>query len=356
MEKKPFLSVIMPIYNAEEYLEDAINSILDQTFTDYELILVDDKSKDESLKICQRYVVQDSRVKVIALEQNGGAGNARNIGMQNLQGKYVTFIDADDFIDSFLFEHAYQMAEKSNLDMIVWGITEEYFDKYGECYSKNILNLPEKIYKNREEIKEAVISLEEKTMFGYQWNKFYKAEIMKEYDVQFEKVVLYEDYFMNLEFVKRVNSIGIIADVGYHYMKRDNDSITTRFVPEYFELSRRRIESMFQLYQQWNADDKKVRDILGERYLRYILAALAKSFDKRSGSNFRARKKWLSEIRMDSLYIELVESCAIKQKIMKIFSTLMNNKMWTFSIIFGNVVWIGKEKMPVVFNKIRRFR
>lgn len=356
MEKKPFLSVIMPIYNAEEYLEDAINSILDQTFTDYELILVDDKSKDESLKICYRYAELDPRVKVIALEQNGGAGNARNIGMKNLHGKYVTFIDADDFIDSFLFEHAYQMTEKSNLDMIVWGITEEYFDKYGECYSKNILNLPEKIYKNREEIKEAVISLEEKTMFGYQWNKFYKAEIMKEYDIQFEKVVLYEDYFMNLEFVKRVNSIGVIADTGYHYMKRDNDSITTRFVPEYFELSKRRIESMFQLYQQWNADDKKIRDILGERYLRYILAALTKSFDKRSESNFRVRKKWLSEIRTDSLYIELVESCAIKQKIMWIFGALLNRKMWTFSIIFGNVVWIGKEKMPVVFNKIRRFR
>ena len=110
MNAIPFLSIIMPVYNAEKYLEDSITSILDQTMQDFELILINDCSTDNSRRLCEKYVQQDSRVVMIHLEKNGGAGNARNIGIQKAKGKYITFMDSDDVIERNLYEIAHQAA------------------------------------------------------------------------------------------------------------------------------------------------------------------------------------------------------------------------------------------------------
>ena len=193
-------------------------------------------------------------------------------------------------------------------------------------------------------------------MFGYQWNRFYRAAILKEYHILFEKVILYEDYFFNLEVIKHIKKMGILENVGYHYMKRQNESITTRYVPEYFELSKRRIVSMYQLYQQWNVQNALIYNILGERYLRYILAGLAKSYDKRATSTYRIRKEWLSSIKREDIYKQICQMCPVKQKELKIFQFVVNKEAWFFSIEIGRTVWVIKEKLPMLFNKIRKFK
>ena len=356
MKETPFLSVIMPMYNAEKYIDETISSILNQSFEDFELIIVNDQSQDNSESICKKYQQVDSRVKLITVEKNGGAGNARNIGMQMAEGQYIAFMDSDDIIDENLYLKAYQMVTSANLDMVVWGITEKYYDKDGNCYCNNHLRLPEEICHNVDEIKNVIIELEKNTMFGYQWNRFYRTVILKNNNIQFEKVVLYEDYFFNLEVIKHVNTMGILDDTGYYYMKRQNDSITTRYVPEYFELSKRRIESMYQMYEQWNKCDNQVCNILGERYLRYILAGLTKSYDKRANHSYSSRKKWLRSVREEKLYCNTSKSCETDQQILSVFQCLMNNEQWILLAGMGYFVWIVKERLPVFFNKIRRFR
>lgn len=355
MSEKPFLSIIMPVYNAEQYLKESISSILNQQMQDFELILVNDCSTDNSGKMCDDFAEEDERIVAIHLEKNGGAGNARNVGICNSKGEYITFVDSDDFIEKDIYELARQTIEKKMLDMVVWGITEEYYDKMGKCYCKNRLYLEDQVCAEIEEIKDLIIQMEEKTLFGYQWNRLYRAEIIKKNNIQFEKVVLYEDYFFNLKVVRCISNMAILSNCGYHYMKRTNGSITTRFVPEYFELSTRRIETMYQLYCDWNYCNANVKNILGQRYLRYILAAITKSFDHQSGFDKTKRKELIREIVTSNIYKEVSKHCNVKG-ILNVLRKALNNQNEFLCLQMGRIVWIMREKASKRFNRIRKYK
>ena len=136
MKEKPCVSMIMPVYNAEAYLEESIRSVMEQSYAEWELLLVDDSSTDHSLQICQAMAGKDARIRVIALEENVGAGYARNEGIQQAAGKYLTFVDADDAVDPAILENAVTLAEHHDLDWVVWGLREEYYDPQGRSSMK----------------------------------------------------------------------------------------------------------------------------------------------------------------------------------------------------------------------------
>ena len=149
MSHRPFLSIIMPVYNAERYLSAAIEGILRQTFKDFELILINDCSSDDSGVLCDAYARKDERVCAVHLEQNGGAGNARNKGMELAKGAYITFVDADDEIDQQLYEDVYDKICHYACDTVVWGLVEDYYDKNEKFISANTLVFDETFCKEK---------------------------------------------------------------------------------------------------------------------------------------------------------------------------------------------------------------
>ena len=116
MKKQDLISIVVPIYNVEKYLEKCINSIIIQTYKNIEIILVNDGSTDSSGKICDIYLKKDKRIKVIH-KKNGGLSDARNVGIENAKGKYIAFIDSDDFIDSDFIEILYNLIIEYNADV-----------------------------------------------------------------------------------------------------------------------------------------------------------------------------------------------------------------------------------------------
>lgn len=129
-ENNPTVSVIIPIYNAEKYLAEAIESVLNQTYTNFELLLVNDKSTDNSKKICEKYAEKDNRVKLIDNNtENHGPGDARNIGLDNAVGEFTYFLDADDWIEKDLLYDTVALAKKSNADIVPFGYIIEEGDK-----------------------------------------------------------------------------------------------------------------------------------------------------------------------------------------------------------------------------------
>ena len=113
------ISVIVPVFNLEEYIGECLESILKQTFQNIEIIVVDDNSSDGSVKVIEQLVRKDSRIKMILLEENHGAGHARNVGMQFARGDYLMFLDGDDFFSSVMLEKLYSICEKYNTDIAV---------------------------------------------------------------------------------------------------------------------------------------------------------------------------------------------------------------------------------------------
>src|SRR5690554_4115051 len=185
---KPLLSVIVPVYNVEEYLSRCIDSILNQTFKDFELILVDDGSPDKCPKICDDYSKKDNRIKVIH-KKNGGLSDARNAGIKLAKGKYISFIDSDDFIINTAYEILVSKAEEKSLDIIT-GNAIAYFSEDNKLLKMKKRSFPNKIMNGIEFLKR---SYKERTMAHCSVLSIYRSKLINKNNLFFKKGILHED-------------------------------------------------------------------------------------------------------------------------------------------------------------------
>ena len=229
-------SIVMPVYNVRNYLKDSVADIKKQSFSDFELILVDDCATDSSGKLCDELAKSDSRIQVLHLTKNGGLSNARNQGMAAANGEYILFLDPDDRYDVRLLEQIEKSLKKNSAKVVLFGLTEEYYDQNGKIeYTKQIT--PKQGYFDSEQnVRDQVLSLECQTLFGYAWNKAYQLTYLRQLGVQFKKITMIEDVLFNIEVFRTIDSCNQIAKPLYRYAIRKKGSLTTKYLPDYFEL------------------------------------------------------------------------------------------------------------------------
>ena len=166
------VSVITPVYKVEKYLGKCIDSILNQSFKDFELIIVDDGSPDSCGKIADEYEKIDSRVKVIHKE-NGGAPSARNAGIEIAKGEYFYFPDSDDWLDPEYLQELVVLAEKTHAELVISGFTMEYYEQ-GKNQRYQV-SVNEKLLNNPEEVRYGLHEYFDNMMMAVPWNKLYSA-------------------------------------------------------------------------------------------------------------------------------------------------------------------------------------
>ncbi len=218
---QPKVSVIVPIYNVEKYIQKCIDSILSQTFTDFELILVDDGSPDKCGEICEQYALKDNRIKVVHKE-NGGLSDARNAGMKYANGLYTIFIDSDDWIKSTMIGEIVKLIDEYNADIIQVGFYYAYKDYllYDDRYYCE--NDKPVVLDNFSLMKELVINERVK---NFAWGKLYKTELIK--DIPFKKGVLFEDVFWAHQVMQRVNKYVLSNKPLCYYLQREDSIVAT---------------------------------------------------------------------------------------------------------------------------------
>lgn len=205
--KVPKFSVVVPVYNVERYLHTCVDSILQQKFADFELILVDDGSSDMSGKICDNYAKLDERVKVFHIE-NSGVSVARNLGIEKATGKWISFIDSDDFIENNYFEAC---LEDENPDLIYFGFTACFEEETRTSYF-----LPKKVPVDY--IFFLKVNQQHHCYFGYTWNKFFRLEIIKNNNLRFcPNLSMHEDELFTLQYCSFVRSISFSQNLVYNY-------------------------------------------------------------------------------------------------------------------------------------------
>ncbi|GMB01266.1 glycosyltransferase [Pelosinus sp. IPA-1] len=215
------VSVVMPIYNAEKYLSQAIESVLNQTLRDFELILVDDGSKDKSLEICNAYAKQDSRIQVIH-QSNGGICAARNCGLEMVKGEYVTFIDNDDVYLPDLLEENYNIAKKYNADILKYGnqyIKHKKFSPAGICSSEK-LDEKKLLIIQKEDLREKYKQLNDDDFLVYVWDGLFKTSLLKEQQIKFETSFKHghEDRVFCMQLYQHINCIIINPKIYYQHI------------------------------------------------------------------------------------------------------------------------------------------
>jgi len=222
------ITIIVPVYNVENYLRESIESAINQTYKNLEIILVDDGSTDDSGKICDEYINKDNRIKVIH-QKNAGLSGARNTGLEHATGKYIMFLDSDDTFALDACENLYNYIEKTNADYVVGNYTN--MDEDGTIWDKPVFD------KNK--YVEFKLSIEDYTHSFYTmnsgvWNKIFRKTFLDELGVKFVLRVPAEDaIFTTYCFIKSKN-VYYTPEVVYNYRLRYSDSISTSCSKEYF--------------------------------------------------------------------------------------------------------------------------
>lgn len=213
------VSVIVPVYNVEKYIEKCIESIINQTFRDIEIILVDDGAQDSSGTICDEYAAQDERISVIHKE-NGGLSDARNAGVKKATSDYVLFIDSDDYIKETMVECLYELAVKHQVDMSVCGV----YNVYSSGTKAQCDVLEEFRCDNVEAFGHVLVG---QKIPGTVCNKLIKREIAQK--LQFPVGRIYEDAFYTTQLMQHVKSVYVTTEPMYYYYHRAGSITTTPF-------------------------------------------------------------------------------------------------------------------------------
>ncbi len=346
----PFISIVMPVYNVEKYIEKSIQSVLAQTFTDFELLLVDDCSPDNSGKICDTFAKMDDRIKVVHLPQNGGVANARNTVMIPADGEYLCFLDSDDHFDSDMLEVLADSVKKNPAQAVVFGLIEEYYNDNDILKSTKTVTCESKIIKNKKDLREEILKLEAKDLYGYPCNKMYNVAYLKETKAVFPRMRFNEDIIFNIDYFMNAESCNLINFAPYHYVKHTG-STTGSFIPTYYKDIMVKIDRLYSQLEYWDMLTPENLEFLALRYTRYFFSALERNCDKRSKMSHRDRKKFFKEAVKNPRYIRLSKHLK-GSGFIGILAKILRTKNSDLCLMAGRTIFVVKRFLPKLFTRL----
>lgn len=318
---KDLISIIVPVYNGQEYLERCLNSILNQKYDLWECILLDDGSRDLSGEICDTYGDKDKRFKVIHKE-NSGVSDTRNYGLKIAKGKYVVFIDCDDYVDENYIYELYKNMVSAGADMSACGyiINEDKGFKYSE--RKSILN-------RNEALEFMFLS---KGFKGYISNKMYSKKIIDKYNIKFNQSIKYcEDLLFNYEYISRCNKFIYIYSVLFFYYQSKNSATNSRKYGRSFNENWMHFTDAYDILLKKIPDEqKKLREMVRVEKFRHVATnvRLMARFSKKDCYEYSEFREYLKKNIFE--YI-LSNSVGMKQKLgglITLISPEFSSKIW----------------------------
>lgn len=232
----PRLSVIVPVYNTGTILKQSINSILEQTYRDYELILVNDGSTDNSGMLCDEVAKLDSRVRVIHKE-NGGAGSARNVGIEQASGTFIAFPDADDFCKPEMFENMMQFMEEDDYDLVICSYENVKVNEQGQRFDKEPQALFDAAFDDIDSVRKVWFKIRSMniSLLNTPWNKIYKKSIIDQFGIRFPDLRRAQDAVFNLLYYDHVKSLKVIGQCLYQYNANDVVRVGKKFPQDVYK-------------------------------------------------------------------------------------------------------------------------
>lgn len=296
------ISVIVPVYNVEKYLNRCVESICSQTYDNLEIILVDDGATDHSGSMCDDFAVTDKRISVVH-KQNGGLSDARNAGLAVASGAYVCFFDSDDWVEADVLGKAHKALIESDADVAIWGFSKDFVDEQ-ECVRKCQVLRKHDCICEKEKKAYALFSDEiGLAMIGYAWNKLYRRSILMEKGLEFEKgVSLVEDMLFNAQAISAAKTIVFVDTIGTHYMQRERETLGAKFYPDFYELKLRACRARETLLKAYGATEEEVYKIMERSYFAAIksscrMACKTSDLTKKEKKEYIRNLCEISEIR-----------------------------------------------------------
>jgi len=262
MDMEPLVSIIVPVYNAEEFLEHCINSVLGQEYTNFELILVNDGSCDGSAAICDKFSEKDARIQVIHKE-NSGVSDSRNRALDRARGEYLQFLDSDDWLTPDATKQFVRSAETYHSDMVIadfYRVVGENISHKGDIEKEGLLS--------REEFAGLMMENPADFYYGVLWNKLYRRDIIEKNRLRMDAEISWcEDFIFNLEYIRHCHTVYALRAPLYYYVKTKGSLVNSQ-VASINNTIRMKL-NVFEYYQQFYKevyDEKSYEEIRFQVY------------------------------------------------------------------------------------------
>ena len=301
--REMFVSIIVPVYNVEQYLKECIESILAQTWKNFEVILVDDGSTDSSGKICDEYSQKKEFISVIH-KKNGGLSSARNAGIHVAQGDYLAFIDSDDVVHPRYLSELVAIVKKEKADLAACN-----FCVGSLCRWKNFSEVKYDIRCNEDVLKKMN---DNDVVVTVAWNKLYHAKFFREYGLRYPVGKIHEDMFLTPQILYYTKKMVITNEQLYFYRQRENSIMNSSFSIKQLD-ALDAIEFRIELFQHWNKQ--------------YLQASEYESYIRKSNELYKKMKEEETD-----LYIEAQERIKTKMKDFRNKKSIFNMLSWKYRI------------------------
>lgn len=352
------VSVIMPMYNGEKYIKPCIESILNQSFKNFELIIIDDGSQDKSAEIIKEYMKNDTRIKYV-YQENQSACVALNNGVKIAQGKYITFVDNDDLVEVDTYEKVVSNLSKNDADVVIYGYSQDFID---ENYS-TICKINTIYATDYEEEQKSIIEIFQNGLFHPFWNKWYKKDIVINSGIVFdERYNSMGDYAFNCKLFPFFKKILTLDFVGYHYLKRNRDSLVASYVknmvPCFIERRKLTID-LFDFFKLW--DIEQAREYYAKQYYFESEDFLINLYKKNCDLPRKQKTEYISQYILDEKSFNIYETMKTDTLYSKIFKLSIKSRNAQFiGFVYENLTFLKNNLFGIykIFRKMqyKRFK
>lgn len=357
------ITVVMPVYKVEKYLQRAIDSVTNQTYKNLELILVDDGSPDKCGTLCDEAAEKDDRIKVIH-QKNSGAPIARNNALDIASGNYVCFFDSDDFVEKNMLEFLHNMCVEHDLDLAVSGF---FIDTYeDDANAEKFFTLDyipqDKIYKTKENFRKDAYMYFDKNMFYPPWNKMYKKSYLDKNSLRFTNTYR-DDFPFVIDSIRNIEKIGFTSKQFYHFQRARKESETAKYIPNLYDKRQEEHEIMLDLLKDWNlytnvkanADKNKLNamDMVSRRYLDRIVECIENFTSEKCTLSSNEIKNEVKKILACSYVDESLIFARPKRLYLKLMYIPIKLKNVTLCLLQSKFITFIKKHFLFIFNKLK---
>ena len=347
------VSVIMPVYGVEDYVGKAIESIKNQTLTDWEFFCVDDGTKDRSGEICDEYAAKDPRIIVIHKE-NGGAPSARNVAIDKARGKYMYFMDSDDWAEPTMLEDMYNLAERDNAQLVVAGFYIDTYYSDTEKYSQQQF-CESAVYKNSREFRQNAHKLFDKNLLYTPWNKLYLSSYILENKLYFPET-FWDDFPFNLSVVRDVERVTVTSEKYYHFIRKRQESETAKYRADMFQKREEEHSWMLELYEHWKTDSPEIREFLARRYIERVIGCIENVTNRSCTLSSKEKKEEIKKMISSDRAREAVKTANPNSKYMKLMLMPIKWKNTLLTYLEGKLISRVKSGNTKLFARLKANR
>lgn len=343
LNRAPRVALIMPAYNASKFIENTIRSLQKQSFEDFELIVVNDGSKDNTAELISAIAAEDSRIRLVTIA-NGGPANARNVAFTHVKPgtEYIMFMDADDEYKPEAIETAVSAAE-SGADMVIFGFTIVNLDGTTNDYFESRMTL------DRENIGEKLSTLYKANVLNQVWAKLYRADLILKNHLTFPDYRWGEDRLFIYDCLEHAEKIEILPDCNYLYLMHEGESLITKFYDKKLSICIEADARMQELRKSLNAPDDGAYDYM---FIKSVLSCMTNLYSPSCKLSYAEKREYVRGILQNERIIAAANSASGGMAV-KALCTVMKTKSVGLNLLSAWGMTVVGKTAPKLFLKLK---